>query len=488
MTFRPLIRVAGPPFLAVLVGVVGAWLALVAFGRETVGLGPFQVQLSADLAPGWGDTEIRLPPFGKLTANTHAGPLELAALLRDVGVERLTELLRDRTTEEIVGEVEREARAAIRPFAIRVLAVASVGGLALGLVAFRTRWRRVAVSALAALLVMGGTELLAWRTFDPLAFQTPQYTGSLAVAADLIGPVRQATSRLDAIRQELERLVDGTLRAYRSIQVGGFGDGFVSALHVSDIHLSPLGLGFARQVAEGFDVDLVIDTGDLTSFGTPAEELIVGLIPSFDRPYVFVPGNHDADDLAEALGRTGNAVVVDGRIVKVAGLRIYGLGHPVFTPDIRPPLPDRIFEAQARSASEVIEVHLSTEEVPPDVVAVHDDRMAEAQAGRFPLVVSGHFHVTSAREVDGTVFLRIGSTGGSGASVFEPTEGVPLEAEILYFEPGDPGDPARLVAFDVVQQSPVSGSLTVTRHLTEEEFPADATPEPAPSPATPTPT
>jgi predicted phosphodiesterase len=470
-----------------LIGLAGAWLALVAFGRDTVGLGPFQVQLSADLSPGWADTEIRLPPFGQLTADTHAGPLELAALLRDVGVERLTELLRDRTTEQIVGEVERDARAAIAPFAIQVLAVGSLGGLVVGLVAFRTRWRRVVVAAAAALLVVGGTELLAWRTFDPLAFQTPQYTGSLAVAADLIGPVRQATGRIDAIRQELERLVEGTLRAYRSIQVGGFGDGFVSVLHISDIHLSPLGLGFAREVAEGFDVDLVLDTGDLTSFGTPAEELIVELIPSFNRPYVFVPGNHDSDDLSEALGRTGNAVVVDGRIVRVAGLRIYGLGHPVFTPNQRPPLPDRIFEAQARSSSEVIEVHLSTEEVPPDVIAVHDDRMAEALAGTIPLVVSGHFHETSAREIDGTVYLRIGSTGGSGAGVFTQNDGIPFEAEVLYLEAGEPGEPARLVAFDVIQQSPLTGSLTVTRHLAEEEFPPEATLVPGPSPASPNP-
>jgi predicted phosphodiesterase len=475
-------RVTRRLLVPALIGVVGSWLALLSFGRDTVGLGPFRVQLGATFGPP--GTEIALPPFGRLTADTHAGPLALSAVLRDVGVERLATLLRDRSTQEIVDAVEREARAAIRPFALRVLAVGAVGGLALGLVAFRTRWKRVAVAALAALFAVGGSEVLAWRTFDPLAFQTPRYTGSLAIAADLIGPVRQATSRIDAIRQELERLVAGTLRAYRSIQLGTLGDGFVSVLHISDVHLNPLGLGFAREVADAFDVDLVLDTGDLTSFGTPAEELIVGLIPSFDRPYVLVPGNHDADDLSEALGRTGNAVVVDGRIVRVAGLKIYGLGHPVFTPNRRPPLSDRIFEAQARSASEVIEVHLSTEEVPPDVIAVHDDRMAEALAGRIPLVVSGHFHVTSAREIDGTVFLRIGSTGGSGASVFEQTEGVPLEAQILYLEPGEP---ARLVAFDVIQQSPVTGSMTVTRHLAEEEFPAEATPAPGPSPATPTP-
>jgi hypothetical protein len=101
------------------------------------------------------------------------------------------------------------------------------------------------------------------------------------------------------------------------------------------------------------------------------------------------------------------------------------------------------------------------------VVAVHDDRMAESVAGRVPLVISGHFHKPSARVVDGTLFLRVGTTGGSGFTVFTRTGGTPLSAEILYFKPAAP---ASLVAYDEVTQSPETGDLTVKRHLVAEEF------------------
>jgi hypothetical protein len=100
------------------------------------------------------------------------------------------------------------------------------------------------------------------------------------------------------------------------------------------------------------------------------------------------------------------------------------------------------------------------------------------------LVLSGHFHHTAARVEDGTLFLRIGSTGGSGATVF--TRNMPLTAEVLYFTTSTPSP--TLVAWDVVQQSPQTGSFTVQRHLVADEFPtAGQFPAPSPTP-TPTPT
>jgi hypothetical protein len=117
---------------------------------------------------------------------------------------------------------------------------------------------------------------------------------------------------------------------------------------------------------------------------------------------------------------------------------------------------------------------------PPDIVAVHDDRMAEAAAGHVPLVVSGHFHDPAARALDGTLYLRIGSTGGAGANVFTQVGGVPLSAEVLYFSRTTP---RVLVAYDLIEQSPESGSLTVRRHLISEDFGTLVPTPPSPSPS-----
>jgi predicted phosphodiesterase len=235
-------------------------------------------------------------------------------------------------------------------------------------------------------------------------------------------------------------------------------------------------------------VDMVIDTGDLTSFGTPAEVLTASSIPGFNRPYVFVRGNHDSFAVQSEVAGEPNGIVLDGRTQEVGGLTIYGLGDPLFTPNKSAALDDAQSEERVRTADPRVLAGVEAAAEAPDIVAVHDDRMAESVAGRVPLVISGHFHVPSARVESGTLFLRVGSTGGAGATVFTQEGGVPLSAEILYFSRSAL---PKLIGYDLIEQTPESGSLTVKRHLIEEEFgmlvpspPATATPTPlTPSPS-----
>ena len=131
--------------------------------------------------------------------------------------------------------------------------------------------------------------------FDAAAFQAPSYTGSLRLVPQLFGPVEGAIERVGYFREELRRVVAGAARAYAAIESNPLGRGDeIRVLHISDIHLSTLGYGFAHELARSFDVDLVIDTGDTTSFGAPDEEFILSEIPAFGLPYVWVAGNHDS--------------------------------------------------------------------------------------------------------------------------------------------------------------------------------------------------
>jgi len=154
-----------------------------------------------------------------------------------------------------------------------------------------------------------------------------------------------------------------------------------------------------------------------------------------------------------------NAVVLDGRIEEVNGLRIFGASHPLFTPSASRELDPVEVSTTLREAGEVLTSRIAALDPRPDLVAIHDDRMAEAWAGLVPLVVSGHFHEGEDRSFDGTFFLRVGSTGGGG---LEGLAGNELAAEILYFE----GQPPGLVAYDVVELDPDTGNLTVRRNLT----------------------
>ncbi|HEX2088828.1 MAG TPA: metallophosphoesterase [Actinomycetota bacterium] len=447
------------------VGLAGTWLGVTVGAKRGAALGPFDVELSG--AFGSGQTEIVLPPLGRVTADTHAPPLSFRATLREVEIQELTRLVRDQSVRQLADDIGDSARRHVVPFGFQLLGMGILGALLLAVLVFRTNWRAVLLSLVVPVTVVGGSELAAWVTYDSNAFRAPRFSGSLALAPRLVGEVETAAARIDAFRLELQRIVSGAARVYSRIQTRQFPGDQIRVLHIADVHLSPLGMEFARQLAEAFDVDVVVDTGDLTSFGTPAEDLIARFVPGFNRPYLFVPGNHDGPSIEAAMARVPNVTVLNGASVQKAGVTFYGLRHPVFTPNKETTVNDAEFEAQARQAGERILREVQMGLTPPAVVAVHDDRMAEAVAGRVPVVISGHFHQPAARMMHGTIFLRTGTTGGSGFTVFTQEGGIPLSAQILYFEPRPQ---PTLLAFDRITQSPESGNLSVERHLVAEEF------------------
>jgi predicted phosphodiesterase len=469
----------------ILVGLVGAALALQAFARTTVDAGPFQVQLEADF--GRSVTDISLPPLGRVRADTHGAPLHLRASLREVDVEELREGLR-RGVDSVAAEVERNTLDAAGRFAGWVILVGVAGAAALGLLAFRGRWllvlRAITAGALAVVLCV----TLAAATYDPAAFQAPTYTGSLRLVPQLFGPVEGAIERVGYFREELRRVVAGAARAYAAVEANPLGRGDeIRVLHISDIHLSTLGYDFAQELATSFDVDLVIDSGDTTSFGSPNEEFILSEIPDFGLPYVWVRGNHDARSLQDAIDDLDGTAVLDGDVAEVEGLTIYGLGDPFFTDERGAPAEDEEVEELVAAAAEEVAGDIEALPEPPDIVVVHDDRMAAEIAGLVPLVVSGHFHENRDQVIDGTVFLRVGTTGGAGPTGFTAEDDVPFSAEVLYLR--EEAGEMHLVAWDVVTQFPETGSLEISRHLASDVgvSPSPQTPAPTSSPTTATP-
>jgi predicted phosphodiesterase len=435
------------------------------FAHDEVSIASFRVGLHAGF--GAGETTIGLAPLGEMRADTHDAPLRVGATLTDVNIARLTDDLRSKSTGEIAEDVERGARDRLRPFALRTLAVATLGALVTGVAVFRRRWRSTVIAGVTALVVVGGSLAATWRTFRPDAFAEPTFVGTLRLAPQLLGPANEITERLDAFRANVERIVGGAARAYAALEpqtIGGTGD--LRVLHISDVHLNTIGMDFAVELASGFDVDLVIDTGDLTSYGTSVEEAIASQIPRFRRPYVFVRGNHDAPSVAARVDATKNGRVLEHEAKTVEGLRIYGAPHPAFTENQQEDVDSEELAERAREATDDLTEAVLGLRRRPDVVAVHDDRMAEGLGGVVPVVVSGHFHRSRAQTLDGTVFLRAGSTGGAGVNMFTEAEPVPLSAEVLYF---DEEPTPRLVAYDLIEQSPTTGRLTIQRHVVGDE-------------------
>lgn len=87
-----------------------------------------------------------------------------------------------------------------------------------------------------------------------------------------------------------------------------------------------VGFLYSQAVQDRFrEVDLILGCGDL-----PAGYLEY-LVTELNVPLLYVPGNHDPDDLAVPGGES-----IDGRIVERGGLRFAGLGgSPRYKPDGR---------------------------------------------------------------------------------------------------------------------------------------------------------
>jgi hypothetical protein len=295
-----LVHLVLPVAFAAGVGLLGSTLGLTVAGRQTVSLGPFQVQFAGGV--GKGVTDIALPPLGRITADTHLAPLRFRATLQDIQIQRLTTELREKGIDTIVDEVESDTHRRIVPFALRLLAVGVLGGLVAGAVVYRHHWKLAVITVATSLLATAGSEIIAWQTYDPSALLSPTFHGSIALAPKFIGPGQTALDQIDKVRAGLSRVIDGAIGVFLSVQGTPLDtEDEIRVLHISDIHLSPLGMAFAQQLAEAFRVNFVIDTGDITSFGTPAENLILSQVPNFHRPYVFVRGNHDSAGLQAAM-------------------------------------------------------------------------------------------------------------------------------------------------------------------------------------------
>ena len=82
-------------------------------------------------------------------------------------------------------------------------------------------------------------------------------------------------------------------------------------LHVSDLHLNPSGFDLVRQVVDQFHVDAVLDTGDITDWGSQPENGLITSVGSLGVPYVYIRGNHDSATTAALVAAQRNATVLE---------------------------------------------------------------------------------------------------------------------------------------------------------------------------------
>lgn len=454
--------------LAALFGTVAG---LAVAPRVQADVGPFV--MSASARPSFvGQTTVRLVPLGSIRLDTHDAPVAVEMRLEELNAEEAEAIARDPSIlAGLEDDLAADARSILLAVTWRSIVAGLLGGaLAAGLV-FR-RWRSALAGLGVAVVLVGGTGVAARLTFDPTAVGEPAYSGLLANAPTVIGDVDTVIDRFGAYRSQLGELVSNTVTLYRAgQQLPDFepGAGAVRVLHVSDVHNNPQAYDLIAGVVDDFAIDAVLDTGDISDWGTGAETGLTEPIGRLGVPYVFVRGNHDSSATERAVDALPNARVLDGEAATVVGLRIWGVGDPRFTPDKRGETGvDAEREAIERFAP-ILRRRLAADTPPAvDVVLLHDPRAAAGITGDVPLVLAGHTHEPRHESIEGTTILVEGSTGGAGLRALRGEFPEPLTCTLLYFDARSD----RLVAYDRITVAGLGGAgASIERHLVHADPP-----------------
>lgn len=452
--------------IAIIAFAVG--LALFAFtlsAHSSFSVGP--VKVGAAFHPGVGRTSLALPPFGSVDAATHSAPVRVELRLEDVEIAEVQRWVNEGVPDADSLAVMRSQlmRGVWLTYTLGVLVALLTCGLVL--LAAKVRPRHAAVATATLLVTMLSVGAWAQAGFDEAAFAQPTFRGALTYAPGIVATVQERLVTVGEL-QEKVRAVAGDLASYygtpQVFASGGAMPGTIRVLHVSDTHLDPVGAELAVQLAEAFDVDFTIHTGDINIYGTAVEASAAVATLDTSRPLVFVPGNHDSPAISSALSALDNVTVLENTSTVVADLRVFGVPDPVsrgFSVE-----PDKSqMDPLAEQAAAMLRRSIVTTGLTPDIIALHNPVMQNPFAGMAPIVLSGHTHTPALDYRDETWWLNAGTTGGIA---FGGPEGAQTaySAAVLYFSESPPH---ALVAIDRIEVNGATRETSLKRTTVEAE-------------------
>jgi Icc-related predicted phosphoesterase len=439
---------------------VVALLALFLVPAPARELGPAHVSAKGHF--GAPRTVLVVPPLGTISAETHLAPLRFEFTLDQIDLPELgRSISRASARAALVERLESGLRGMATALVLRLVIGGAILGT-IGAVLVRGRHPDVAIAgALGGAIFVGLSLGLSALTFDVDAFDEPRFSGTLERAPQVIevvnrvGSFSELSSRFSVAADRLSGLL--TLVAEPGVDPEAAGS--VAFLHISDVHSNPLGVAVARQLAEEFEVDAVIDTGDLTSFGSPLESSIGDLIDEIPVSYYFVPGNHDSVFNRRQIAAVESIRMLNREVHQIEGLEILGWPDPTFTAS------NEVSTAEGNEVRglEAERVAEAVRQLEPDLLAVHDVRLADQSFGLVPLVLAGHTHERSLDEENGTIVMTVGSTGATGLGSFIVDSDLDYEAEIVYLQAGRP------VVVDYIRFEGLQGDYEIQRRTLERQ-------------------
>ena len=471
-------RLRDPATRAVVLGVVGAVLAVQAFSPLTFTVDAFTLRVGLHFL-GSGQTVLQVPPFGTVAAHTHRGPLGLTVSLMGVNITGLEALIASFTRAQLVPGLLAAARRDMALVAGWALLLGVLGGAGLVWAVGERSHRRLLGGASAGLAAIGVAILIAWGSFQPAAFAQPTFTGALQAAPILVNlaqvgfsTVRNFEEQMGSVASNLTRLFS----ASQAINPNIAAPGQVTVMFVSDIHNNPLAYDLIQRILPTFHPAFIIDGGDLTDLGTPLEAAQIGRIADYGVPYLFVSGNHDKPPELAQFAKVKNVVILNGQEVVEDGIGIVGVPDPASfggASQVASP-------AQLAATATQLQADVAKAKDPVTIAVAHNPNVVQPLFGKLPVILNGHTHSIWVRTKGADVWLNDGTTGAGGLRQVAPEPGPSAQQEaltsieslmLLYLDPAA-GGRYRAVAVDTVRLSEVGGTLDLQRQV----FPSTGAP------------
>ncbi|MGB4245879.1 MAG: metallophosphoesterase family protein [Limnochordia bacterium] len=472
MLSRRRIYQARQRYLPYLFAAAGAILALNLVGVLRVELEPVQFVLDVNIGfPGY--TTLKVPPIGSITAKTHSRqPLQLTLSLENIDLDQLRRIAATtdlKSQQALVSYFHSKINRIIGNVIFKLALIAAGGGLLGGLLSGARHWRILLACCLTGSLIVLICAASVYVAYDIQAFAQPQYQGILEAAPWMLSLIQEGLVKVDQLGEQVQSLAANLYTVFNQIEnlknVGVLAADLL-VLHVSDIHNHPAAFDFISQVVGAFPIDLIIDTGDLTDWGTPLEAEIITRIEELAIPYLFAAGNHEVPDVLARLGQTSNVTLLGSEPVTVSGITVAGM----LDPSAGSFSPESVSVAEiSRLASEINGMYRGRPHG-IDIFAVHNYRIAaQIEPGIFPVIVCGHNHVPSISQIDATVYVNAGTTGAAGIRGIQAGQVIPFSLSVLYFVREPETNRYVLAAVDSIQVQSLKQSFTLQRTFVTSE-------------------
>ena len=452
-------RIIGKTITAVILAVLVINFTAV----KTYKLTAFDVKLDLSLSKE-PQTQLQFPPIGKLSAATHWSPIDLKLTLEAIHQEKLANIVSDLDNKkELLSLLKKRGQIILRFFLLRLIFLGALGGI-IGTGIIDLSRPSLFLGALVGILVVILVSGVTYYSYDIDQFHDVEFEGMLEAAPWMLGLIEEGISDIKQLSYEMELIASNMATLFNkvdSLRPLSRVAGDFKVLHVSDIHNNPLSIKFIKQIVDSFRVDFVIDTGDITDYGSPLEVNLLNELKTLNVPYIFVPGNHDSPNITQELSKFSNIEVLKEKIIEVQGIGIAGLADPSAASNEV----TVISGAELTSAQEKLVKLIAQSKRKIDIVAVHQVELADPLLGKVPLLIHGHDHSFKIYDKKGTLIIDAGTTGAAGIRGLKSKEGIPYSVTLLHFAGGK--EELKLKFVDIIKFYNRHSGFILERRLTE---------------------